>query len=281
MGPGRPCPGRETAATGRIGPPNGSIPVGCRLQRQMARTRTGTDRGRGGTRKRRSGRPLPIVDDRPGYSDVLQLFFVLQFAEGGPPSGQDAGSAAARHPAGGSTRRRSKVSLSGGPCSCWSYRRPTASPMPLGVGTRSAWTSVHAARATPTPRLRRPAPRPRRARRSAPSASPTGADPMERAGSQISAMRAPPRANPTPMSEVIDIASTKAVCAVASRAAPASPPTVAAIIEAAASDSDGRVRRLGRQPGGRAVHRDPVARREQRCPGPRRRARRRSRGPCR
>jgi hypothetical protein len=33
----------------------------------------------------------------------------------GPPSRQVAGSAAARHPAEGSTRRRSKVSVSGGP----------------------------------------------------------------------------------------------------------------------------------------------------------------------
>jgi hypothetical protein len=43
----------------------------------------------------------------------------------GPPSGQDAGSVAARHPAGGSTRRRSKVVVSGGPYVVrWPYRIP-------------------------------------------------------------------------------------------------------------------------------------------------------------
>ena len=58
-----------------------------------------------------------------------------------------AGSAAARHPAGGSTRRRSKVSLSGGPFRCWSHRRRRSRSPPLGVRHESTWTSVHARRA--------------------------------------------------------------------------------------------------------------------------------------
>ncbi len=43
----------------------------------------------------------PTIERLP----AMRLFF--GWALGGPPSGKDAGSAAARHPAGGSTRRRS------------------------------------------------------------------------------------------------------------------------------------------------------------------------------
>ena len=85
----------------------------------------------------------PNIRAVSGDSIVLQLFFSCAAVSDHRPV-RIAGSAAARHPAGGSTRRRSKVSLSGGPFRAGDNvgaahaRHHSASVM------KSTWTSVHA-----------------------------------------------------------------------------------------------------------------------------------------
>ena len=60
---------------------------------------------------------FPEVDGRLAF-DIRLFFGCSSVVRGGTAADKFAGSAAARHPAGGSTRRRSKVLVSGGPCSC-------------------------------------------------------------------------------------------------------------------------------------------------------------------